>query len=270
MLAVYFLFLTFLVDIASAFSRQPPPLAELSAAYGKDVYIVQLKKELSSRELKDHHDMAQELQARSLLPRLDGPAQKSIYKFEVGDFKGYVAGISPKDAEILRSSPDVVAVVKNQRFKVTKDHSDVKKIPPKSKSKAKRADGPPVDNQNNAPSHLVRLTKRAGDSLGNTYMWVADGDLDDSYAYVLDTGINEKHSEFEGRATNAISVALLDNGQPAPPNMDGFGHGTTIASLIGGKIHGVLKSVKLVGVKILASEVSFPHLLAFRLLCAYY
>lgn len=63
-------------------------------------------------------------------------------------------------------------------------------------------------------------------------------------AYVIDGGINYDHEEFGGRAGSGFS-AFDDDGS------DCSGHGTSVASIIGGKQLGVAKEVDLVSVKVL-------------------
>jgi subtilisin family serine protease len=65
-------------------------------------------------------------------------------------------------------------------------------------------------------------------------------------AYVLDTGIQISHSQFEGRAANGWD--FIDKDKVAN---DCNGHGTHVAGTIGGKTYGVAKDVKLVGVRVL-------------------
>jgi subtilisin family serine protease len=63
-------------------------------------------------------------------------------------------------------------------------------------------------------------------------------------AYVLDTGIQSKHPEFEDRAI-AVYDAWGGNGQ------DCHGHGTHVSGTIGGKTYGVAKQSFLRGVRVL-------------------
>ncbi|KAG6140295.1 Cuticle-degrading protease [Claviceps purpurea] len=62
--------------------------------------------------------------------------------------------------------------------------------------------------------------------------------------YIIDTGIEASHPEFEGRATFLKSFV---SGQ----DVDGNGHGTHCAGTIGSKTYGVAKKANLYGVKVL-------------------
>ena len=67
-------------------------------------------------------------------------------------------------------------------------------------------------------------------------------------AYVVDTGINIKHVEFEGRASWGKTIPKNDVDQ------DGNGHGTHCAGTIASRKYGVAKAAKLVAVKVLGSN----------------
>ena len=67
-------------------------------------------------------------------------------------------------------------------------------------------------------------------------------------AYIIDTGILETHSEFNGRATCAKTFV------PNEKCKDGNGHGTHVAGTIGSTTYGVAKAVSLVGVKVLSDD----------------
>ena len=81
--------------------------------------------------------------------------------------------------------------------------------------------------------------------------------------YVLDTGIDFEHSEFGNRAKYAgydpfdqynIGVA----GYKPQRGRDCNGHGTLVASLIGGKTYGVAKNVNLFSVRVLGCDRAAP------------
>ncbi|MBA4159581.1 MAG: S8 family peptidase [Gemmatimonadetes bacterium] len=64
------------------------------------------------------------------------------------------------------------------------------------------------------------------------------------YAYIIDTGIRTAHNDFGGRAANVYD-AFGGNGQ------DCNGHGTHVAGTVGSSTHGVAKSVRLRGLRVL-------------------
>ena len=67
--------------------------------------------------------------------------------------------------------------------------------------------------------------------------------------YVVDSGIDYAHSEFEGRATFGGFDKAGD--ETSRNGSDCHGHGTHIASLIGGRTFGVAKKVKLYSIRVL-------------------
>jgi subtilisin family serine protease len=86
--------------------------------------------------------------------------------------------------------------------------------------------------------------------LNDTYNYPGDGT--GVHAFVIDTGILSTHQDF--RRTNGTSRVDLTNS--ADFVADGFltsdcnGHGTAVASVLGGKIYGVAKNVTLYSVRI--------------------
>jgi subtilisin family serine protease len=74
------------------------------------------------------------------------------------------------------------------------------------------------------------------------------------HAYVIDTGVRKTHRDFTGRVEWAGDFV---RGQPAGPSADDCdpprsgGHGTHVASLLGGATYGVAPGVALVALRIL-------------------
>ncbi|KAK3807848.1 MAG: peptidase S8/S53 domain-containing protein [Benniella sp.] len=66
--------------------------------------------------------------------------------------------------------------------------------------------------------------------------------------YVIDTGINIHHIDFEGRVRWGTTTV------PEAPNTDDNGHGTFVAGVIGSRTFGVAKKVNLIAVKGLNHE----------------
>jgi subtilisin family serine protease len=68
-------------------------------------------------------------------------------------------------------------------------------------------------------------------------------------AYVIDSGIDARHPEFEGRVEQGVNLADGNN-----DTSDINGHGTHIAGIIGSKTYGIAKDVQLVPVRVLDKE----------------
>lgn len=66
--------------------------------------------------------------------------------------------------------------------------------------------------------------------------------------YVVDTGINILHEEFEGRAAWGKTIPLNDVDE------DGNGHGTHCAGTIASRAYGVAKAANVIAVKVLGSN----------------
>src|SRR5829696_8959073 len=96
--------------------------------------------------------------------------------------------------------------------------------------------------QSNAPWGLDRIDQR-NRPLSTTYSYARTGA--GVRAYVIDTGIRFGHSDFGGRAVTGYDA--VDGGSADDCN----GHGTHVASTLGGATYGVAKGVTLVGVRVL-------------------
>jgi oryzin len=64
------------------------------------------------------------------------------------------------------------------------------------------------------------------------------------YAYLIDTGVNTNHTDFQGRAV------LGYNAMTRSPFVDVDGHGTHCAGTIAGNQYGVAKRATVVAVKV--------------------
>jgi subtilisin family serine protease len=98
--------------------------------------------------------------------------------------------------------------------------------------------------QSSTPSWgLGRLDDK---TLTNDFSYSYDFTGSSVVAFVIDSGILTSHTDFEGRATfghDATGEGLFD----------GLGHGTHVATTIGGALYGVAKSVNIVAVKVFNS-----------------
>jgi subtilisin family serine protease len=90
---------------------------------------------------------------------------------------------------------------------------------------------------------IDRIDQRAL-PLNGTYVYNADGS--GVTVYIIDTGINFTHTEYNGRAFTGIDEVTA-GGTAADCN----GHGSHVSGTVGGTIYGVAKKVKLVAVRVL-------------------
>lgn len=105
------------------------------------------------------------------------------------------------------------------------------------------------DTQNGAPWGLSRISHRERLNLGSFNKYLYDDDAGKGVtSYVIDTGINVKHKDFDGRAHWGKTVPENDE------DLDGNGHGTHCAGTIASKHYGVAKGADVVAVKVLRSN----------------
>lgn len=100
-----------------------------------------------------------------------------------------------------------------------------------------------------APWGLARISHRNRLTLSTFQKYIYySGGGEGVTAYVIDTGINIEHVEFEGRASWGKTIPKND------VDKDGNGHGTHCAGTIGSRKYGVAKNAQLVAVKVLGSN----------------
>ena len=103
--------------------------------------------------------------------------------------------------------------------------------------------------EKNAPWGLARISHRDSLSFGtfNKYLYSEDaGEGVD--VYVIDTGTNVDHVDFEGRAFWGKTIPVGDE------DVDGNGHGTHCSGTVAGKRFGVAKKAHVYAVKVLRSN----------------
>jgi len=138
--------------------------------------------------------------------------------------KGYSGMFSAGAIDALRKDPNVAYIEQDQEVHI-------------------------YNQEKNAPWGLARLSHKEslGFSTFNKYDYDARAG-EGVTAYVIDTGVNIDHDEFEGRAVWGATIPVGDEDE------DGNGHGTHVAGTIASKTYGVAKKAKVVAVKVLRSN----------------
>ncbi|GJN84688.1 subtilisin-like serine protease [Purpureocillium lilacinum] len=120
-----------------------------------------------------------------------------------------------------------------------RNHPDVDYVEPDSKITASG-----TIRQDNATWGLGRISAR--DNGESEYVFDETAG-EGTCTYVLDSGIDDTHPEFEGRAEQIYSFITGEQ-------TDGWGHGTLVAGIIGSKTYGVAKKTRLYGIKVMADR----------------
>lgn len=96
---------------------------------------------------------------------------------------------------------------------------------------------------------LARISHRGRLTFGTFTSYVYDSHGGEGVdVYIVDTGINIHHEEFEGRASWGKTIPTNDVDE------DGNGHGSHCAGTIGSQKYGVAKKANLIAVKVLGSN----------------
>ncbi|KAJ6439562.1 RNAse P Rpr2/Rpp21/SNM1 subunit domain-containing protein [Purpureocillium lavendulum] len=143
--------------------------------------------------------------------------QKADYVFEPM-FAGFSGTLDEATLQFLRYHPEVEYVEKDTKMTTAA-----------------------FKTQFNATWGLGRISSRYPGA--NTYVF-DDSAGEGTCVYVIDSGIDDTHPEFEGRAKQVYSFVKESA-------RDDNGHGTHVAGIIGSKTYGVAKKTKLYGIKVL-------------------
>ncbi|KAK1659928.1 subtilase [Colletotrichum godetiae] len=192
---------------------QPAPLIKpRGATLVADKYIVRLKNEAKTGALQ------------SVMKTFSADADH-VYNFAGSDsgsipyLRGFASTLNATELESLQNDPDVDFIEQDAIVTIKAT-------------------------QRSAPWGLARLSSTQPGSTTYSYDESAG---EGTCAYIVDTGIDISHPDFEGRATFLANFA--DNS-----DTDGQGHGTHVAGTVGSATYGVAKKTKLFAVKVLDSN----------------
>ncbi|KAI9828210.1 MAG: hypothetical protein M1819_004597 [Sarea resinae] len=225
------------LNVGTIHREAAPILSSSHSVEVPDSYIVVFKKHVSHESAASHHDWVQELhlstektkselRKRSQLPLVTDAFQGLRHTYNIaGGLVGYSGHFDEDVIEQVRRHPDVDYIEKD---------SEVHTMGTLEK---------------NAPWGLARISHRDSLSFGtfNKYLYTADGG-EGVDVYVIDTGTNTEHVDFEGRASWGKTIPANDE------DLDGNGHGTHCSGTIAGKKFGVAKKANIYAVKVLKSN----------------
>jgi oryzin len=193
-------------------------------------YIVTLKPGVDATSVESHLTWVKEVHKRSLKRNTAGIENT----YEIKDWKAYAGEFDDATIAEIKASGDVALVepdtISYLYYDVEEVHDDL----------AKKA----VTTQTGAPWGLGAISRRSGSSTTYTYDTTAGAG---TFSYVVDSGINTAHQDFEGRATLGFNAA-------GGADVDTLGHGTHVAGTIGGKTYGVAKKTNLISVKVFSGQ----------------
>ncbi|KAG0236750.1 serine protease [Actinomortierella wolfii] len=202
-----------------------PVITSMDAEAIPDSYIVVFKEGVQASE---HSAWVSNLHKRDLSTNgmWDEFVSGINHVFDMGSFQGLSGRFRPSVLEEIRKNPNVDYIERNQVVYTSK-----------------------IETQYRAPWGLARISHRNGLTLGTFNKYIHDSDGGNGVTvYVIDTGINVNHKEFEGRAKWGKTIPRGD------PDQDDNGHGTHCAGTIGSKAYGVSKKANIVAVKVLRSN----------------
>ncbi|PWZ00015.1 putative PRB1-protease B, vacuolar [Testicularia cyperi] len=220
-------------------------------------YMIVLKNGVSTNDFFMHQSLisSAQLQANSFHGQ-DAEGIRHVYNAE-GLMQGYAGRFTDDVLNYIRAQPEVdyvemdstvsVEVMPQTEDKVWDVQYDTSlEDAAQAAFHTKKIDQ--YDVEKGAPWGLARIShrKRLGLSTFNKYLYNGDGG-EGVTAYVIDTGININHVEFEGRARWGKTMPQNDVDE------DGNGHGTHCAGTIASRKYGVAKKAELVAVKVLGS-----------------
>ncbi|ORZ15658.1 peptidase S8/S53 domain-containing protein [Absidia repens] len=193
-----------------------------------DSYIVVLKDNVHQSKLDEHTSWVKTMANENnpwtewLHPSSSSHGVRHVYN--TASLKGYSGKFDASTLDAIRSSEDVAYIEKDSVVYAS-------------------------EMQRTAPWGLARISHHDALTLRtfNKYIHNPEGG-EGVKVYVIDTGINVNHDDFDGRAIWGKTIPQGDSDE------DGNGHGSHCAGTIAGKTYGVAKKAHPVAVKVLRSN----------------
>ncbi|EPQ55329.1 hypothetical protein GLOTRDRAFT_93802 [Gloeophyllum trabeum ATCC 11539] len=207
----------------------PAPFVEAFHPHGtvNNSYIVMLRSDVHPELMQNHLNFLQSVHEAD---PLDGEEAGLRHVYD-GHIKGYAGRFTEATLDAIRSMPEVDYVEKDQVVKTMEVATESLKT------------------QKAAPWGLARVSHRNKLNLATFRKYEYDPQGGEGVdVYIIDTGINVNHVEFEGRAKWGKTVPQNDYDE------DNNGHGTHCAGTIASRKYGVAKAAHVIAVKVLGSN----------------
>ncbi|KAK8065868.1 hypothetical protein PG997_012615 [Apiospora hydei] len=209
--------LTALLPLAAA---APVPEEQVKRDVIPGKYIVSLK---NGANAESHLSWVNSVHKRSLSKRSTVGIEKT---YKVNDFEAYAGEFDEATLEVIRNNPDVAEVEEDQIWTLFDMPAEVQD----------RA----ITSQSGATWGLGTVSSKTSGS--TTYRYDTSAG-EGTYAYIVDSGVLQTHSQFGGRASYGYNAA-------GGSNVDTAGHGTHVAGTVGGSTYGVAKRANIIAVKV--------------------
>lgn len=175
-------------------------------------------------------------------------------------FYGYAGQFAQSTLDLIRSRPEVAYVELDQlvhtqdmpylpEFDAFSSPDAAADVTSNEETDVTASAASHMATERGAPWGLARISHRNSLTLSTfqKYEYVEEGG-EGVDAYVIDTGVNIKHLEFEGRAKWGKTIPK------GAKDFDGNGHGTHCAGTIGSRKYGVAKGANIIAVKVLGDN----------------
>lgn len=212
-------FVTILSALFAASTAIAPLLSSSSSKIIEGEYIVVFKREASTDQVGLH---------KKIVSTMLSNASTITHHYEIGsEFRGYAAKMTHEEMTKIRALPHVKYVEKNKVVEISEEQASVCMY------------------QKQAPWGLVRTTWSSWPPTSYDYHFGSDGE--GVQVYVIDSGIEVTHPDFQGRASWGIDLVQSPS---ARPYTDENGHGTHVTGTIIGLTYGVAKKATAIAVRV--------------------
>nr|BAK00705.1 predicted protein [Hordeum vulgare subsp. vulgare] len=214
-------------------NRESPLLSAETATKIPGQYLVVLKESAPQVNVEQHLNWLSTYIAMARTNSGGAASNKIKHVYDMpGGVRGYAGQFDEHALREIRSHDLVEYVEQDQIVTISEP-----------------APKPQIVTQKDAPWGLSRISHRDRPTGAHykEYSYQATAGQNVT-VYVIDTGINIKHVDFEGRAKWGATIPENDE------DVDGNGHGTHCAGTVAGKRYGVAKKATVVAVKVLSSN----------------